>query len=171
MGRHLFIYSNSKEWKVEIEEKGRDKCHVKIGEKMMEIELMEVSGGLYHLIVNGKPLSLQVSRVKDGMEVLTKEGKFSFSIFPVPLSMMKEKGSTEKKFVNIVKSPMPGRVVKIYVKEGDLVEKNSVLLTLEAMKMENEIRSPVKGIVKKMYVKNQTAVEGKVPLVEIEVVD
>lgn len=52
-----------------------------------------------------------------------------------------------------VKAPMPGLVLRIDVKEGDQVEENSVLLVMEAMKMENEIFAPVKGVVKQILVK------------------
>ena len=38
-----------------------------------------------------------------------------------------------------VAAPMPGTIVKINVSVGDAVKKGSVLLVLEAMKMENEI--------------------------------
>ncbi|MCL2683646.1 MAG: biotin/lipoyl-binding protein [Synergistaceae bacterium] len=41
--------------------------------------------------------------------------------------------------------PMPGKIWKVYVREGDAVEEGQPVLVLEAMKMENEIFSPVKG--------------------------
>lgn len=50
-------------------------------------------------------------------------------------------------------SPIPGTVGKVLVKEGDKVEKNSILMTVEAMKMETSIVSKVSGIVDKIYIK------------------
>lgn len=47
-----------------------------------------------------------------------------------------------------VKAPMPGMVVAIQVKEGELVKKNQSLLSLHAMKLENDIRAPREGVVK-----------------------
>ena len=41
--------------------------------------------------------------------------------------------------------PMPGKIWKLNVREGDAVEEGQLVLVLEAMKMENEIFSPVKG--------------------------
>ncbi len=50
-------------------------------------------------------------------------------------------------------SPIPGTVGKIHVKEGDHVDKNSLLMTVEAMKMETSIVSKLSGTVDKIYVK------------------
>lgn len=46
-----------------------------------------------------------------------------------------------------VTAPMPGKVIKLNVTEGQKVEKGQLLLTLEAMKMENEIFAPKSGTV------------------------
>jgi len=51
-----------------------------------------------------------------------------------------------------VKPPMTGKVVSIEVEEGDEVEKGTLIITLEAMKMQNEILSPKKGKIKKILV-------------------
>jgi len=59
-----------------------------------------------------------------------------------------------------VYSPMPGSIVDIKVKIKDKVEKGSVMLILEAMKMQNEIQAPVTGTVEDIYVKVGTIVEG-----------
>lgn len=44
-----------------------------------------------------------------------------------------------------VESPMPGNILDVRVKAGDAVKSGSVLLILEAMKMENEILAPRDG--------------------------
>ncbi len=46
-----------------------------------------------------------------------------------------------------VKAPMPGTILKMNVKVGDKIEKDSLVCILEAMKMENEIFAPVSGTV------------------------
>lgn len=46
-----------------------------------------------------------------------------------------------------VVAPMPGNIIDVKVKVGDVVKRGQVLLVLEAMKMENEIVSPVDGTI------------------------
>ena len=45
-------------------------------------------------------------------------------------------------------APMPGRIVKVLVEEGDAVTDGQVLIVLEAMKMEHSLRSPYDGVVR-----------------------
>jgi len=46
-----------------------------------------------------------------------------------------------------IKSPLPGIIVKLFVKTGEQVSKNQKLFSLEAMKMENEIKAERDGII------------------------
>ena len=47
-------------------------------------------------------------------------------------------------------APMPGKVVRLLVRDGDEVELGSAVAVVEAMKMQNEIKSPKKGTVRKI---------------------
>ena len=51
-----------------------------------------------------------------------------------------------------IKSPLPGTIVSVNVKEGDQVKKGDVLIVMEAMKMENNIMAGKDGQVKAIYV-------------------
>jgi biotin carboxyl carrier protein len=67
-----------------------------------------------------------------------------------------------------LKTQMPGKIVKVMVKEGDTVEKGQTLIILEAMKMENEIKCGVDGVVKTIHVKEGDALEQGVLMMEVE---
>ncbi len=51
-----------------------------------------------------------------------------------------------------VQAPMPGKILAIKVVAGDVIKSGSVLIILEAMKMENDIMAPVDGTVKSVNV-------------------
>lgn len=65
-------------------------------------------------------------------------------------------------------SPMPGRIVKLLVKQGEEIEKGQDLLVVEAMKMENKITSPFDGIIKEIFYDIGDQIEANVPLMEIK---
>ena len=69
---------------------------------------------------------------------------------------------------NVVTAPMPGKILRILVNEGEKVKVGQGLLVLEAMKMENEIPSPMDGVVKRILVKEGETVDTGQALIEIE---
>jgi biotin carboxyl carrier protein len=68
----------------------------------------------------------------------------------------------------VVKAPMPGKIIKVYVKEKEEVRKNQTLAIVEAMKMENEIKSTIDGLVKKIHVAEGDLVDSDMPIIELE---
>ncbi len=66
-----------------------------------------------------------------------------------------------------ISSAIPGKIVAIMKSEGDEVEAGSVVIVLEAMKMQNEIKSSIDGTVKKVMCKPGERVEANMPLMEI----
>ncbi|MGD8684284.1 MAG: biotin/lipoyl-binding protein [Chloroflexota bacterium] len=60
---------------------------------------------------------------------------------------------------DVVKAQIPGRIVRLWVAEGDTVEAGQRLLAIEAMKMENEVRAPRAGTVESIRVAPQSSVE------------
>lgn len=67
-----------------------------------------------------------------------------------------------------LKSGMPGKVIEIFVKEGEVVEANKPLLIMEAMKMENEMRSTAAVKIKQICVKQGDSVESGAVLIKFE---
>jgi acetyl/propionyl-CoA carboxylase alpha subunit len=65
-------------------------------------------------------------------------------------------------------APMPGKVVRLLVHDGDEVEQGAGVAVVEAMKMQNEIKSPKKGTVQKILVTEGAAVNAGDVLAIIE---
>ncbi len=66
-----------------------------------------------------------------------------------------------------VRSPMPGRVVRLLVAEGDEVAAGAPIVVVEAMKMENELGAGRAGKVTKIHVAAGATVESGALLVEV----
>lgn len=67
-----------------------------------------------------------------------------------------------------VAAPMPGRVVRLLVSPGEVVEARQPIIVVEAMKMQNELRSPKAGRVKEISVSAGESVEAGRVLAVIE---
>jgi biotin carboxyl carrier protein len=67
-----------------------------------------------------------------------------------------------------IKSPMPGTILDIKVTPGQSVKKGTLLLILEAMKMENEIVAPTDGVVAQVLVAKGASVATDDVLISIQ---
>lgn len=90
----------------------------------------------YVIKLNGKVYEVEMEEVTAGSSAaITETHKSAPAAAPVSAAGQK------------IEAPMPGNIVDVAVKVGDMVKKGQVLVILEAMKMENEIVSPVDGTI------------------------
>lgn len=71
---------------------------------------------------------------------------------------------------SMVFAPMPGKVVKIMVKEGDEVTEKQHLVIVEAMKMEHIIIAKARGNVKAVNFEVGAQVDTDNPIIELELI-
>jgi len=126
---------------------------------------------------------------EDGLFMIEKDaGKREFHIKPkegdtyqvttrglqVDAVIQPEKGRrgkrpTEKKEAGLITAPIPGVVMNVLVKEGDLIEKDQVLVVLESMKMLMEFRAPFEGVVENLALSKGQSVEKGDEMVRIKI--
>jgi len=81
-------------------------------------------------------------------------------------SVAKTSSPSAPKGAGSIKSPLPGVILDVYVKEGDIVKMGQKLLMLEAMKMENNIEADKAGkVVSIMKHKGDSVMEGEVLII------
>ena len=132
-------------------------------------EFIARDGHQLKLMLNGRTEVIYCSVNEEQQTIVNFHG-LNFSCFRTD----QLNGTTDysrKENVNdksLLVSPMPGQVVKINVKEGDEVQEGTVMIVVEAMKMENNITATAKAKVKKILVKEGEMVDNKMQLVELE---
>lgn len=109
--------------------------------------LLNIDGRIHDVIVTANSTSYTVYVNGRCFQI---EKKSALQILGVKI------GKQRKANVN---TSMPGRIVKLLMKEGDEVEEGQAVLILEAMKMQNEIKSPQQGHISKIYPKAGDSVE------------
>jgi len=145
---------------------------IRIGKREYIVQLKsDDKFGTYILWKNRKyPVEIVRSR-QNKYEILFNDISYTFTVeTPFSLQRMKvlnsKKGKVEQE---LVRAPMPGRLIDVLVREGSTIMRGEALVILEAMKMQNEIQSPVNGKIIKVHAKTNTNVMKDDVLVEIKV--
>jgi glutaconyl-CoA/methylmalonyl-CoA decarboxylase subunit gamma len=134
-----------------------------IGGNVYEVDIISYERNVIQLEVNGTPYSVEME----------KEVKTSKTPVLVRTSVPQPTRSESKIKKNIsssatpVKSPLPGTIINVLVKEGDEVKVGQTLVVMEAMKMENNVLAEKEGKVTLVKVKAGDAVLQNDTLIEI----
>jgi biotin carboxyl carrier protein len=128
-----------------------------------EVELLSAEQNHIEIEVNGTKYNVEIDKTIE----TKKTPKLVRSEVPAPQT--KEKKIT-KTLSNVyeVKSPLPGLILKILVREGIQVSVGQDVLVMEAMKMENKIQSEKAGTVKSIKVREGDNILQDAVLLEIE---
>ena len=133
-----------------------------IGSRRVSYRRTETAGGAARIEIGGRTHRLVVTR--DGSKIwVWCDGEAR--VFERATSARAVVGGEHA--AELV-APMPGRVRRILVREGERVERGAVLLALEAMKMEHAIRAPQDGVVARLRVAEGALVDTGAELVELE---
>lgn len=156
--------------KVEILEHIETFYKVKIGDHSYEVDVVKVENGVYSVIYQGKSTNMEMIEgdTPNKYIVNTRSNDYQVEIID---AKARYRAATKGELDDgdaIISSPMPGKIVKLLISEGDQVLKGDTVIIVSAMKMESEYKSPIDGRVKKIFVKADDTVEGNQHLVEIE---
>ncbi len=163
-------FEEEEEIEVFINRQKDNQIEFEISDKKYEVAVKSISGGRLELIINGEVFITYVSTEETGdayiscngnifsakrKDILAKEDVFSGA------------GIYAKDTTDVV-SPMPGKIIKLNIKEKDSVKKGDVLMIVEAMKMENTIYAPKDGVVEKVNASVGDMVDSSKTLVEFK---
>ncbi len=164
----LSVSLDESEHHFNINRAGNGTYHIHFGDKDLAVNLHTISPGFISVTIDDHLYKFHVS--DDGMG----NGNISYNAFVFNINRsdvltdhQEILGSLDKKAGagqgNIV-SPMPGKVIKINVKEGEEVKRGDVVIIVEAMKMENHIAAPFDAVVEKIGVKEGDMVDSSISL-------
>jgi glutaconyl-CoA/methylmalonyl-CoA decarboxylase subunit gamma len=131
----------------------------------VEVEVTRPGAGAMTLLLDGASFDVGVVVDDDGFEVDVRGFPHALSVVDPRRKALRTAAGAG---AGVVKTQMPGRIVRLLVAEGDAVTKGEPMLVVEAMKMENEIKAPRDGVIKRFAVAAGDVVEAKAVLVELE---
>ena len=140
------------EYKVEILEDGPIK-KIAVNGKVYEVDYNMGGDSIHSIIIDHHSHGVQISPSSNNSYTIMNKGE----LYQIELQGEMEKihnarSGAEAVGRQVVQAPMPGVILKTYVKKGD------PLCVLVAMKMENEIRAVTDGVVKEVFIEDNMKV-------------
>lgn len=139
----------------------------------MPADILEVEPGCYSVILDGRSVDVRLDGAKHpdpdvrAFRASLYDGAYEFALQD-PMKALLAAAGGGAAGGGVLTSPMPGKIVKVLVKEGERVVEGQTLLVMEAMKMQNELKSPGDGAVAKVHVAEGATVETGAKLLEVQ---
>jgi len=138
---------------------------------ILEVKIDNLDIGQIDININGDIYKAIISKGEEGLTKVKMNDK-EFLFFRNDLLEGEIAASEEDDGYadegNHVLAPLPGKIFKLNVKEGDKLAKGDIILVIDAMKMENNILAKKELVIKKVLVKLDEMVDASAALVEIE---
>jgi biotin carboxyl carrier protein len=152
---------------IPVEVTGSDgRYRVVLGTEELEVDARPTGGGGWSLLIGYASTAADVTEASGSYVVHVDGEAYSIRVEEETRYIIRTRGGAAGSDGEVLKAPMPGRVVLVEVTVGQAVQPGDGLVILEAMKMENEIKATAAGTVKEIRVESgQTVNPGDVLLV------
>ena len=171
MKRTLVIGDETQE--LEIRRGGGKTVMVWDGEEI-PIDVLRVEPTSYSVIIDGHSVGVNLDRVRSqDLDLHTfraslYDGAYDFTLQDPHKKLLAAAMARGKKgATGLVAALMPGKVLKLLVLPGEVVEEGQPILILEAMKMQNEYAAPMAGTVAQIHVEEGVNVEINSPMITL----
>lgn len=133
-----------------------------------ELESLVLPHGAVSMLIDGTSYNIEFDERGDEVDVSCRGQTSRFDVVDERRLRLRATIAFAAEGKQAVLAPMPGKIVKLFVKAGDVVREGQPLLVIEAMKMENELKSPKAGLVGQVHVSEGAAVESGARLLTVE---
>lgn len=144
---------------------GRVKVALEGRELLVDVEVLP--GGSYSLLLDGKHFEIDADVNAEGV-VLERRGSRAWAEIIDPRAQVAGGRRGAGTGPVVLKSPMPGKVIKLMARVGELVQAGSGLVVIEAMKMQNELKAPITGTLTEIFAQEGASVETNGKLLKLE---
>ncbi|MGD1024050.1 MAG: biotin/lipoyl-containing protein [Candidatus Sulfotelmatobacter sp.] len=134
---------------------GRWSC--RLDGRELEVDAILARPDVLSLRIGNMAFEVKSERVANDLHLWVGSTRFAAEVRD-PRSLRGRTRAGDEQGPKKIVAPMPGKVVRLLVRNGDQVESGTGVAVVEAMKMQNEIKSPKKGTVQKVLVIEGAAV-------------
>ena len=177
------VWNNIGYWRLDME------LDVKMDEQDFHIKINKQENGIYDMEINGKAILAEAKYLEENyieLNINHQPYKLFISLDNHGINHLTYKGNTYEFTRNdhlvdtdfyvseadaaggdSIKSPMPGKVIKLNVKAGDKVNKGDTLIVVEAMKMENSLTVHRDAVIEEVKVNEGDMVDNSQVLISL----
>jgi biotin carboxyl carrier protein len=160
------VTSDGKDYRLELNRTdGRWSC--RLDGKEVEVDAVLARPDVLSLRVGNLAYEVKSERVASELHLWVGSSRFSVEVRD-PRSLRGRARAAEDHGPRKIVAPMPGKVVRLLVREGDEIKAGAGVAVVEAMKMQNEIKSPKKGTIQRILVSEGSAVNAGDVLIVVE---
>jgi len=141
--------------------------HCRLNGQELEVDAVLTRKDVLSLRIGNLAYEVKLERVGNDLHLWVGSTRFAAEVRD-PRSLRSRIRAGDDHGPKKIVAPMPGKVVRLLVRDGDKVEQGAGVAVVEAMKMQNEIKSPKKGSVQKILVTEGAAVNAGDVLAIIE---
>jgi biotin carboxyl carrier protein len=150
------IAIDGKQYRLDLKQiDGRWDCH--LDGREIEVDAVLVQPNVLSLRIANKAYEVKCERVGSDTNIWVGSRRFAAEVRD-PRSLRSRGHAADEQGPKKLTAPMPGKIVRVLVSEGAMVEAGAGILVVEAMKMQNEVKSPKKGTIQRVLVVEGAAV-------------
>ena len=150
-----------------------NKVQLSIDGKTYDVDIVMAENGACSILHDGHSYNAELIRSEGGKnyQVNTFFSSYSVDIIDSQAKYLRMRKNSEEKQGDKIVSPMPGKVVKIPVSEGDRLAAGDIVVVIEAMKMQSNYKVSSDCLVREILVKEGDTVNGNQVLMTLEVIN
>lgn len=158
---------NDKVKNLSLEKKG-DGFIFREGGREFKADIFSISQNTVSLIVEGRSHTIHLARDRETLHLFHEGSQFTVLEPSAENSAGAAGGARSREDMLKISAPMPGKVIKVNVADGEKIREKQTLVIVEAMKMENEIKAELDCRVKKVCCAPGDLVDVTTILIELE---
>ena len=136
-----------------------------------EVEVGDISASPVTVMVDGVEFKVELPDAPQSQPIVQRPQRSAprpTPMRPVERARPSAAAAATADSQDVVRAPMPGRIIRVNVAVGDSVQRGQSIVVLESMKMENTIAAPRDGVVSQVHIAADESVQHGQSLVELE---
>jgi biotin carboxyl carrier protein len=163
------IKINDRNAQVELLSRKDNNVLISIDGRKYEADIVMVENGVYSILIDNRSYNIELIKIESKKYLVTTYSQsYDVEIIDAESKYLRNRKKDDTLEETTISSPMPGKIVKVLVNEGDQVKAGDTVVIVSAMKMESEYKVKKNRLIKEIKVREGDTINAHQPLIVIE---